>query len=72
MVGFASLSASLRLAWQGRRQQGEDVLLFPNSTATYDVPRSAWFRVDVLMIDDIPANRPFEIGIAVAPPAASR
>jgi hypothetical protein len=49
------------------RQQGKDVLLYPDSSAEYVAPRSAWYRVDMLMIDDVAPGRPFRVGVSVLP-----
>lgn len=49
-------------SWQ---QEGEDVFLYPNGTASYTAPRSAWFRVDVLLVDDLPAGRQLRWGGAL-------
>ena len=47
---------------------GRNVILFPNHSATFDAPRSAWYRVDVLMVDDVAPGEQFELAVAVAPP----
>lgn len=46
-------------SWQ---QEGEDAVLLPDSTVTYAAPRSAWYRVDVLLVDDIPPGAQFRLG----------
>ncbi len=50
------------------RQEGRSVYLYPHGTVTYVAPRSAWYRVDVLMIDDVAPGKQFEIAVSVAPP----
>lgn len=46
-------------------QEGEDVYLYPGGTASYVAPRSAWYRVDVMLVDDIPPDGQFRVGWGV-------
>jgi hypothetical protein len=49
------------------RSVGRTVILYPHGSATFAAPRSAWYRVDVLMLDDIPPGQLFEIRVSIAP-----
>lgn len=49
-------------SWQ---QEGEDVYLYPHKTVAYKAPRSAWYRVDVLLVDDVTPGKQFRWGGAL-------
>ncbi len=61
-LGFTFRTQASAVFGDSWQQEGEDVYLYPNSTASYVAPRSAWYRVDVLLVDDIAPDRQFRVG----------
>jgi len=46
-------------------QEGKDVILLPNATASYEAPRSGWFRVDAMLVDDVQPGQRYELTVRV-------
>jgi hypothetical protein len=68
-LGFTFRTQASAVFGDDWRAVGRNVILYPNGTATFDAPRSAWYRVDVFMIDDVAPGEQFDLGVGVAPPA---
>jgi hypothetical protein len=66
-LGFTFRTQASAVFGDDWRQAGSDVILYPNDTAAYVAPRSAWFRVDVMLVDDVAPGKQFAIGISVTP-----
>ncbi len=65
-LGFTFRTQASAVFGDAWHQEGEDVYLYPDRTASYVAPRSAWYRVDILLVDDIPPGRQFRVGWKVA------
>ena len=61
-LGFTFRTQASAVFGDSWKQEGEDVYLYPGGSASYVAPRSAWYRVDVMLVDDISPDRQFRVG----------
>ncbi len=64
-LGFSFNAQASAVFGDDWRQIGKTVYLYPNKTATFDAPQSSWYRVDVMMIDDVAPGRQFDLGLSI-------
>lgn len=67
-LGFDFQTRHSALFGDGWTSEGKLVMLYPNATAEFVVPRSAWYRVNLLAIDRVPPRRRFDLSVTIDPP----